>query len=924
MSRPDQSTPDGQSPIAQTVAADSAFTRNIVWRWLTAHAGVNAEITVFCLMFIGAIWTAVIISAQSKRADTIASVFRQNSNLAIAYEEQTIRTLKGVDAVARFIAHEYRRLGTRVDLARDIKDGLIDANLFTIVSVINESGDLVLSSKATGPFNYADRDHFRFHVLHDTGEIFIGKPVLGRISGTWQIPMTRRINRPDGSFGGVVVLAVNPAYFTAFYQKADLGKNGIVNLVGLDGISRARRAAGNVSSGVDMSKSDLFKEQSIRKIGSMRGPGAVEQVPRLISYRTLAEYPLVVAVGTAEEEVLAPYLRERNKEYFAALLFTAVIVLFGALLTVALTRQRRAVTALVDSVEQFRATFEQAAVGISHTSLARRFLRVNQKFCDMLGYTREELLEIRPRDLTHHDDRDAYNDLQARLVAGEIDTFASEGRLIHKNGSAIWVNRTVSLVRDSAGAPLYFIRVIEDISGRKQVQEQVTYFAQYDSLTALPNRALFRDRLSSAIARARRQDHQVVLIFLDLDRFKEVNDALGHTAGDEVLQAAAGLLKASLRETDTIARLGGDEFTVILENVAQLKDVVTVAEKLKQAFAGSLTIHGREVTISISMGIALYPHDGTDVEALLKAADIAMYEAKKAGRNTYEFYAPAMNAVADDRLEMAALLRHALERQEFVLHYQPKVETASGKVVGVEALVRWNSSERGLVAPADFIALAEQTGLIVPIGEWVLETACAQSMAWQARGLPPLLMSVNLSARQLREKNLAGVVAAALKDSGLQPALLELEITETAIMENIHQNVAILRALQQPGVKIAIADFGSGQSSLAHLTKLPVHALKIDRSFIVDMLKDANSMLLVSTILTLARSLGLKVIAEGVETAEQEKLLRLLRCDEIQGDLISPPLPASGLAFFLGQAPRRDAATSVQNKDAIGGEVIAP
>jgi diguanylate cyclase (GGDEF)-like protein/PAS domain S-box-containing protein len=915
MWRPDQDQLNTRPRIAPPAIG------NAVWRRLTQYVGVNAAIAVFCLVFIGAAWTAVFLKTQSNRADTIANAVRQNSNLAIAFEEQTIRAVKGVDSTLRFVAHEYSRLGGKTDLNRFIHDGLIDGELFLNLAVIDERGDMQVSSQAKpGPINVADREYFMVHIPQDSGKPFLSKPVLSRITGKWTLPITRRLNKSDGSFGGIVSAPVDPAYFTDFYQKADIGKNGIVNLVGLDGISRARRSGGNLSAGVDMSNTTLLKEQAKHKIGNIRGPGAVEKVTRYISYRTLVEYPLVVAVGTSEEEVLAGFVEERNRDYAAVLLFTIVIISFAVLLITALARQQRAAASLAQSEAQFRATFEQAAVGIGHTSIDRRFLRVNQKFCDMLGYTRDELVGIQPRKITHPDDWQAYYDFQAKLVSGELNTFASEARLIRKDGSTIWVNRTVSLVRDSAGEPLYFIRVIEDISERKASQEQITYLAQYDALTGLPNRNLFRDRLALAIARAQRYKQRMVLMFLDLDRFKEVNDALGHTAGDEVLQLAAGLLRASLRDVDTIARLSGDEFTVILEDVAQLDYVTTVAEKIKKAFSEPFTIGGKEFSLTASIGISLFPHDASEAEALLRNADVAMYEAKKAGRNAYTFYAPAMNAQADRRLNMTNLLRRALEREEFVLHYQQKVKTGTRDVVGVEALIRWNSEELGLVLPAQFIPLAEETGLIVPIGEWVLKTACAQSVAWQALGLAPLLMSVNLSPRQLREPNLPALVAAALQDSGLKPEHLELEITESVVMENIHDNVERLKTLQRLGIKIAIDDFGTGHSSLAYLTKLPVHALKLDRSFIVDMLKDANSMALVSTILNMARSLRLKVIAEGVETEEQEKLLRLLQCDEIQGHLISRPLPAREMTDFLGATLERSAVKRRNGGQRTGGE----
>jgi diguanylate cyclase (GGDEF)-like protein len=410
------------------------------------------------------------------------------------------------------------------------------------------------------------------------------------------------------------------------------------------------------------------------------------------------------------------------------------------------------------------------------------------------------------------------------------------------------------------------------------------------------------------MARAKRNGQQLALLFLDLDHFKEVNDTLGHTTGDELLQAAAALLRDSLRDVDTVARLGGDEFIVILEKIADLEQVSAVAEKLKRAFAEPLTIHGKEIFVTASIGITVYPTAAGDVDALLQTADIAMYHAKKMGRNTCEVYAPEMNARAGQRLNMEALLRRALDRNEFVLHYQPKVESSTGRVVGVEALLRWNCRELGLVAPADFIPLAEETGLIVPIGEWVLRAACAQSKAWLQQGWPPLLMSVNLSPRQLRQKNLVNTIADTLRECDLDAKLLELEITESLIMENIQENIEKLNAIRGLGVSLAIDDFGTGYSSLGYLAKLPIQALKIDRSFVVTMQDAPDAMTLVSTIITLARSLRLKVVAEGVESAEQAEVLQALRCDEIQGYLISRPLPAEELSQFLACLRDRRAA----------------
>jgi diguanylate cyclase (GGDEF)-like protein len=380
-------------------------------------------------------------------------------------------------------------------------------------------------------------------------------------------------------------------------------------------------------------------------------------------------------------------------------------------------------------------------------------------------------------------------------------------------------------------------------------------------------------------------------MFLDLDRLKVINDSLGHTAGDEVLQAAAGLLRGSLRDVDTIARLGGDEFTIILENVVSLEHVTAVAEKIRKAFAEPFLIHDREFSVTASIGIALYPHDASDAESLLKAADVAMYQSKRTGRNTYTFYAAEMNEQAGERLRMEALLRHALDRQELVLHFRPRVGTADGKIVGVEALIRWNSAELGLVPPDRFTALAEETGLIEAIGEWVIQTACAQNRAWQGRGFPPLLLSVSLSLRQFRQKELVEKIAATLDKSGLAPHLLEFAITESVIMESIQESVGTLKALRSLGVNLAIDDFGTGNSSLGHLARLPMDTLKIDGTFVTGMTAGPEGLALVSTLINLAHSLRFKVVAEGVETEEQSRLLQVLNCDAMQGPLFSDPVP---------------------------------
>jgi diguanylate cyclase (GGDEF)-like protein/PAS domain S-box-containing protein len=448
-----------------------------------------------------------------------------------------------------------------------------------------------------------------------------------------------------------------------------------------------------------------------------------------------------------------------------------------------------------------------------------------------------------------------------------------------------------------------FVGHIRDISERKKAEERLTYLAHYDALTGLPNRNLFQEQLSLASGRARRSGQMLALMFLDLDRFKEINDTLGHAAGDLLLKAIARLLKGSLRGIDSIARLGGDEFTIIVEDITDVDQVITIAEKVKAAFSDAIVIDGRELFVTASIGISM-DTGGLDVDALLQTAGIAMHLAKEEGRNTYEFYASEMNAGRAGRLDMEILLRRAVARQEFVLHYQPIVAVGEDRIVGVEALIRWNSPELGFVSPAQFIPLAEETGLIVPIGEWVLSTACLQARAWQNQGIQPLAMSVNLSPRQFRQKNLVEMIAGVLEKTGLDASLLDLEITEGMIMHRADQAVAVLGRLHELGVRLSVDDFGTGYSSLSYLKRFPVQTLKIDRSFVNGLTADGDDGSIVTAIVAMAKSLKLEVIAEGVETAEQLAFLARLPCDKYQGYLFSRPIPANDCIRLLERSAR--------------------
>lgn len=442
--------------------------------------------------------------------------------------------------------------------------------------------------------------------------------------------------------------------------------------------------------------------------------------------------------------------------------------------------------------------------------------------------------------------------------------------------------------------------VARDVTGRKRAEEKLRHVAYYDALTGLPNRELFLDRLHQAIIQARRYKRMLAVMLLDIDRFKEINDTLGHRTGDLLLRAVADRINRCVREGDTVARHGGDEFIILFSGVSHIQDMVVVAKKVNRALSEGSVLNGQELFITASMGISLYPADGIDADTLVKNADVAMYQAKGHGRNTYRFYTPTMNAEALRKLILENNLRKALEREEFVLHYQPLVELATGRVTGTEALLRWQHPGLGLLAPIEFIPLAEETGLIVPIGEWMLQKACEQGKAWQEAGRPSLRMAVNLSMRQFRQNNVTEMVAGALMRSGLHPGCLDLELTESVVMQDAEETIATLRELKSLGVRLTIDDFGTGYSSLSYLKNLPLSTLKLDHSFVNALTRDRGDEAISRAIIALAHDLSLKVIAEGVETSEQVEFLRLLECDEVQGFLFSRPVPAPELSGIIG------------------------
>lgn len=524
------------------------------------------------------------------------------------------------------------------------------------------------------------------------------------------------------------------------------------------------------------------------------------------------------------------------------------------------------------------------------------FRYVNPWTESMTGYARQELLSMNFWDVVHPDDREVVQRGTARLQGPELAP-RHEFKIVTKSGEVRWVDFTAAAI-EFEGQPAA-LGTAFDITDRKRAEQRIEHQAYHDALTGLPNRALLMDRLSMAVAHARRHKGTIAVMFLDLDGFKLINDTLGHGFGDRLLQQVAERLSSCLREDDTVGRLGGDEFTLLLPDVARGEDAARIAQKVLDTVARPFDIDGHELFMTTSIGVGLYPGDGDDAGSLLKNADAAMYRAKETGRNNYQLFTPAMNERAASRLSLESGLRRAIERGEFVLHYQPQAALSDRSLVGVEALVRWRHPERGLVGPGEFIPLAEETRLILPLGQWILETACRQATLWDEAGLSGFRVAVNVSGRQFQQQDVLQVVGQALQAARLDPRRLDLEITESAAMQNLELTVAMLRGLREMGVRISVDDFGTGHSSLSRLKRLPLDAVKIDQAFIHDLSVSQSDRAIVKGIIQMAHGLGLHVIAEGVETEGQADFLREQGCDEMQGYLLGKPCPAEDLVEAL-------------------------
>ena len=756
----------------------------------------------------------------------------------------------------------------------------------------------------------ADRDYFILLRERPDAGLVVSSPVQGRITGRWVINFSRALRHRDGSFAGVVQGSVPLSHFIEQFIPLQVGTKGSFTLFDQKFrlVVRHPTSAGTRDAvGMPFGSPELRElVNSGRSEGIYKARSIIDNIERISAFRHVADTQFYLVLGMASDDYLAGWQEEKYKALIVVLLFILTSLMVSYLIQRAWRNQSAAVRALeqayrtLDAEKQLNQTIIRSSPFAIYTRDRRGIVTAWNPAAEKLFGWRAEQILGKPLLTVPHDKARETNELRDRVLRGEsiIDLEVQRQK---QDGTLFDLSTTLAPLRDASGTVTGYLAIAADITARKAAEQQVEFLAYRDVLTGLPNRLLLQDRFGQAVAHAERSHSKVALVFLDLDNFKTINDSLGHAVGDALLREIARRLGECVRETDTISRQGGDEFLLVLSDLTGTEAIPPVLLKIRERLQSPFTVDGHELTTSASIGVALYPDDGRDFETLLKKADTAMYRAKDAGRNHYRFFDEQMNVEAVEHLHLKSGLRRALAQGEFELYYQPQFELASGRVVGVEALLRWRHPDDGLIPPARFIPVAEDSGLIVPIGDWVIQEACRQAMAWRAAGLPPLIMAVNLSAVQFRRGEVQQTIAQALQTTGFDPHLLELELTESVLIGDTETVLSSVRQLKQLGVKLSVDDFGTGYSSLSYLKRFDVDKLKIDQSFIRDLASDPDDAAIVRAIVQMAGSLNLRTIAEGVEDAATLALLREFSCDEAQGYHFAQPMTAQAFVNFMTQ-----------------------
>ncbi len=871
---------------------------------------LRVQLTVFLALSLLVLWGVTLFVLQRAETNALEGAELQTRSVAHAFAENSLSTIKRVDFILNELANTWvKRPADFVDEVRRYQQDLADVSIQ--FSITDKTGWIVFSNLPlpSQGMSLADREHVRVHFGATKSALFISAPVLGRLSGKWSLQFSRPLFR-HGAFDGVIVISVSPELFSRFYRTLSPGLPGITVMVRDGGALMTRAPDWERYMGQSILNTPYLRDNAPLQ-GNFLRPSQLDGTARLYGYFRLPEQHLTVVTGLPATAILAPVHAQRQTALGVAAAISLLLLGMALMILRNVTARERAtaeVRALNDGLERRVAertaelahtnaalsmaasVFHNTMEGVMITNMDGVILSVNPAFTEITGYRPEEAIGKTPNLLrSDQHGEDFYRQLWQTLQRDG----AWQGEIWNrrKNGQAYLEWLSIRRIEEETASPARYLSVFHDITEMRRKDEHIHHLAFHDALTGLPNRTLLQDRLSHAMVRAQREGRRMSVMFIDIDRFKAINDSLGHNVGDLLLQEIALRIGRRLRNMDTVARMGGDEFVVLMEDLKEPESCACLAQDLIAEISRPMTLGKQSVQVSASMGMAFFPDDGTDPLELMRRADTAMYAAKSAGRNTYRFFQPDMLYQTQRRLQLEMELRRAIKDGSLELLYQPKVSLRSGALEGVEALLYWRHPQKGLVPPQDFIPVAEESDLIVDIGNWVLEEACRQLSAWQARGLMGLRIAVNVSARQLTDE-LVSHIAALTTATGIAPRDLEIELTESVVMANPQDVAEILGRLRAIGVTVAIDDFGTGYSSLAYLRRLPIDVLKIDRSFVMVADENDEDAQIVRTILGLSRVLKLMVVAEGVEKLSQAQLLHDLGCDMAQGYFYSPPLSA--------------------------------
>ncbi|MFL6797763.1 MAG: EAL domain-containing protein [Xanthobacteraceae bacterium] len=855
---------------------------------------------VFGMVIIAMLWAGVFFKYSGDVEEDRRESERTNRNFAMVFEENVLRSIGEIDKALLYLRRSIETRQGSTDYATIVSTTDVLSEIIVQVAIIDAHGIMRASNAGPQPaprLDLSDREHFKVHLGHGEDKLFISKPVVGRVSGKWSVQFSRRFSNGDGSFAGVVVASLDPQHLTEFYDKIDLGSAVSVALIGSDGVVRSSGgSAADFALGQDLTGSELFaRMRSGHNVSFEDGDSATEE-GRLITIRKIRGQPLWVSVSMRSREIYRP-------SELGLVLNTLVALLLTLLILVAMERILRTEARARLKAEQLHLTLENMSQGIMLVTKDLQIPIINSRCGELLGL---------PHDLIEHPSLAEFPHLQAQLTelraAAAADHGGSAGQEASGGASVQFTScerrmadGTVVEVRSGHLPDGSLVQTFTDITQRCEAEARVARLASEDPLTGLPNRRVFRttvDEVSRAVLTGEGgRPTEFAVLFLDLDRFKVVNDTLGHRVGDRLLQEVGKRLKDALPSTAVLARLGGDEFAVAVSRVQSRAALEALADSLTGAVSEPYEIDGHRIRSGVSIGIAVGPGDGQNADDLLMAADLALYAVKGATRGTYRFYQRSMNEEINDRRQVEMDLREAIERNELELHFQPIVDLHTNSITGFEALARWHHPVKGMVLPSVFIPVAEDSGLIIPLGRWALAEACRQAVQWPE----DLHVAVNLSPVQFSAPNLHDMVSSILLETKLAPHRLELEITERLLMEESQQTLSTLHQLKELGVRIAMDDFGTGYSSLSYLRSFPFDKIKVDRSFVSDLAGGTEHVVIVQAVVSIARALGMTTTAEGVETAAQQEFLAALGCDQGQGFLFSPPVPVEQIPTLIGE-----------------------